>query len=167
MVARLHRAGIVLNVEADRVELGRESLRGGADALERGVQRLGCAAIRLDVFDGGLGAGDSKLRAEQVGHGLGFGLARGEIGTRVAIGGEVQQHVSRFVSERGELDVRGLAGAAGDAAAVGVAEQAAGECLVLELYVVADEEGFERLDVAVGACVGGCCRDCRCVGALC
>ena len=162
---RLRRVGIGTDVEADRSQLGGEPLRGSADAFERGVERVGRAAVGLDVLDGGFGAGDAELRAEQVGDGLGFGLARGEVGAGGAIGGEVQQHVRRFVGERGELDVRGLAGAAGDAAAVGVAEQAACERLVLELDVVADEEGFERLEVAVGAGVGGCRRDCRCVGA--
>ena len=55
----------------------------------------------------------------------------------------------------------GLAGAAGDAATVGVTEQAGCERLVLELDVVADEEGFQRLEVAVGAGVGGAPRAAR------
>ena len=88
-----------------------------------------------------------------------------EVRAGATVGGEVQQHVRRLVGERGEFDVRRPGRAAGDAATVGVTEQAGCERLVLELDVVADEEGFQRLEVAVGACVGGCCRDCRCVGA--
>ena len=63
------------------------------------------------------------------------------------------------------VDLARLAGAAGDATAVGVAEQAGCERLVLKLDVVADEEGFQRLEVAVGAGAGGRRRDCRCVRA--
>jgi len=62
----------------------------------------------------------------------------------------VQQQVRGLVGEGGEFDVRGLSLTAGDAATVGVAVEAACECLVLELDVVTDEEGFQRLGVAVG-----------------
>ena len=90
-----------IDVETNRVEFGGEPLRGGADALERGVQRVGRAAVGLDVFDGRLGAGDTELRAEQVGDRFGLGLAGDEIGAVAAVGGEVQQHVRGFVGERG------------------------------------------------------------------
>ena len=96
---------VVVADKADRIEFDGEALRGGADALERGVERVGRAAVGLDVLDRGFGAGDAELRAEQVGHGLGFGLARGEVGAGGAIGREVQQHVRGFMGEGGELDV--------------------------------------------------------------
>ena len=86
-----------------------EPLCGGADTLERSVQRVGRAAVAPDVLDGGLGAGDAELGAEQLGDRFGFGLARGEVGACGAVGREVQQHVRRLVGERRELDVGGLA----------------------------------------------------------
>jgi len=74
----------VFRVEANSVELGGQALRGAADALERGVQRVGRAAVAADVLDRSLGAGDPELRAEQVRDGLGFGLAGDEIGAGAA-----------------------------------------------------------------------------------
>jgi len=127
-------------------EFGREPECGGADALERSVERVGGAAVALDVFDRGVSAGDTEPSAEQIRDRFGLGLARGEVGAGVAVGGEVQQHVGRFVGQGRELDMGGLAETAGDATAVGVAHQAGGEELVLELDVVAEEEGLERLE---------------------
>lgn len=83
---RLCRLGILVDVEANCGEFGRETQRGGADALERGVQRIGRAAVGLDVVDGGLRAGNAELGAEEVGHGLRFGLARDVVGTCAAVG---------------------------------------------------------------------------------
>jgi hypothetical protein len=103
--ARLRQARIVFCVEANRIKLSGESLRGGADALERGIERIGRAAVALDVLDRGVGAGDSELGAEKVRDRFGFGLARGEVGAGGAVGGEVQQHVRRLVGEGCELDV--------------------------------------------------------------
>jgi hypothetical protein len=62
--------------------------------------------------------------------------------------------VRGFVGERGELDVCGLALAAGDAATVGVTEETRLQRFVLEFDVVADEEGFQRIEVAVGVGAG-------------
>ena len=62
------------------VDGGSEPLRGGADALEAALERVGGAAVALDVVDRGFGAGDPELDAEEEGDGLGFGLAGGVVG---------------------------------------------------------------------------------------
>jgi hypothetical protein len=91
--SRLCRVGIVPHVETNRVEPGSGPLRGSADALERGVERIGRAAVGMDVLDRGLGASDAELRAEQVRDRLGVGLARGEVWAGDAVGGEEERDV--------------------------------------------------------------------------
>lgn len=110
---------------------------------------VGRAAVRADVVDRRVGALDPELRAEQPGDGLSFRFARSEVGARGAIGREVQQQVRGLVDERGEFNVRGLAHTAGDATTVGVAEQAGRERLVLEIDVVADQEGLAPFEEVI------------------
>jgi hypothetical protein len=81
---------------------GGKVLCGGADALERSMQRVPRAAVGADAVDRDASVRQVELFAEKVGHGFGFRFAGGEVGP---IAREVQQRVRGLVHQGRELDV--------------------------------------------------------------